>query len=162
MKIHTFCVMAVLSAVLATCAKQSTELELTADEGNSLTELTLACVTHHDGGDRRAMVLSIHNSSDRELESIRLTFDDAYSSSLEKLHIHQGYRKGSQALGTARMLPGENLEFIFSHDTSNHQLMKNEAGETLPANFIPKTITIHAGDASANWRAKSPEERRNQ
>jgi len=143
-----------MTLLAAGCSDRAKSLQLPHGGNNPLAFLSVACNVSDDLGGAKALVLKIRNPSDRRLEDVSITFNDSYTAPLQNLRVYLGPAKGTPPLGRSTLLPGDDLEFVFSRDISNHQCMTNQQGQTLPLTFVPAGISIRSGQTVGTWSIK--------
>ena len=123
------------------------------DAGNPLSYLKVICRTSGDNGVvNKAIVLSIRNPSDKIVEDVRVVFAGGYLAKLADLDVYGGFWDGLRSLGRSSIQPNDELEFVFSHDTSNHRVVRNGAGESLPRTTVPSVISIESAQGAGTWQ----------
>lgn len=151
-------VVAICSALVLFIAmrmwQHATPVSLTGPEGDPLASLPVSCDVSDDLGGAKALHLRVDNPSGRRFDDVSITFDESYTARLQDLRVYPSPAQGSPPLGRPGILPGDNLEIVFSHDVSNHQNMANQSGAPLPVTLVPTHITIDAQGTSATWRVK--------
>ena len=95
--------------------------------------------------------LYITNESEEPLRDMTLTLDDQYRASLSEMIYYNGVVKGSQAYGRKSFPANAKVEFIFSHDVSNHGVFRNRSNETLPAEKLPSEIRVDCARGTGQW-----------
>ena len=140
--------------VLTGCGQRPSPLSLSPGDENPLTFLSVSCDVSDEPGDAKAIILRIKNRSDRRLEDVSITFNNSYTARLKDLRIYLSPLKGTAPLGRSSVLPGDDLEFVFSHDISNHQNMTNQSGKTLSFTIVPASISIRTENSVGTWTVK--------
>ena len=145
-----------LALLVVGCGSGAQPLGLQAEESNPLAFLSVSCAVSADGFPpaTTGLHLKIKNPSARRLDGVSVTVDDSYTAALQDLRMVLGFWEGSPALGRSSILPGDDLVFVFSHDISNHGIMKNGKGEAMPRTLVPASITIRTDDGSGTWSVK--------
>lgn len=147
------CGVAVLACALSSCGSERAEMIGAAAAGNPFGYLEVKCHVSSDlGFGNKRMVLRIDNPSDQMVQDVRLIFAGGYSTKLANLIVFDGFWDGSRALGRSTIQPHDELEFIFSHDVSNHGVVRNSVGESLPRTTIPSVIAIESVQGHGAWR----------
>ena len=149
----SLCRVAVLACALSSCGGASTQMIAVADAGNPIGYLQVDCRVSSDlGFVNKSMVLRIRNPSDQVVEDVRLIFAGGYSVTLADLIVTGGFWDGTHALARSSILPRDELEFIFSHDVSNHHVVRNDLGESLPRTTVPSVFGIESTQGYGAWR----------
>ena len=86
--------------------------------------------------------LRLVNSTDRDLNDVRLTINDAWSAHLGQLEQYRGFREGTDVVRHDRLKAGESIELLFSHDVSNHRHFTNSVGQRLPVSTRFATLRV--------------------
>jgi len=153
-EIHWRLSLAAVAALVCSCGTASEPLNLIGDSQAPLSYLELTCEVSSELSGAKALALEIHNPSVHTLDEVRVVIDGTYSAALEDLRTYLGFWSGSPPLGRSSIRPGETLRFPFSHDITNHSLMKTEQGAPLPTDVIPTRITILSRGQSGDWRVQ--------
>ena len=101
--------------------------------------------------DAKAYSLFINNSSSSDLKNCVLTINDEYKSQLKNMEYYYGIWKGSQKYGSSIFPAKTTLEFIFSHDISNHCVFLNANGKRLPTTVMIEKIEIVCHKGIGEW-----------
>ena len=153
-EVHWRLSLAAVAAFVCSCGTASQPLDLLADSQAPLSYLELTCEVSSEPSGAKALALEIHNPSVHTIDEVRVVIDGIYSAALEDLRTYLGFWSGSRPLGRSSIRPGETLLFPFSHDITNHALMKSEQGASLPTDVIPSRITILSRGQSGDWRVQ--------
>jgi len=158
MKRSAHCIIYCLALLGAGCGVHRQLLNSSPVEPNPLSFLSVSCEIASDamfnGPGAKAVWLRITNPSDRRLDGVAITLNGSYTASLQDLRMHLGFCKGSPSLGRPSILPRDDLVFTFSHDITNHQIMTNRTGETMPITMAPTSATIRAVQGVGTWELK--------
>ena len=103
------------------------------------------------GLDANAFVLCIANTSEKPLEDVVLTINDRYKAPLSKMLYYYGFRKGSKPYGSDKLAARGKLEFIFSHDISNHWIFRDKHNKPFAAREILNKLKIESRQGMGEW-----------
>jgi hypothetical protein len=126
------------------------------DEGNGLANIDVLYSVGDDSGfggpNALWFRLTIKNVSPDPVNGCRLVLNDRYRAELSALFFDRGFFRGTLPFGSSTIPPKTTLDFLFSHDTSNHNVFLDTDNELLPRDIRPATMMLECREGIGRWK----------
>ncbi|MFT7618396.1 MAG: hypothetical protein ACI97A_002039 [Planctomycetota bacterium] len=137
--------------VLAGGCSEKKPTEMIPDSSNTLSSLSIFSRVESDTPGTKSITIRIANKSRKTVDDVRITLNKAYSSDLKDLLVYHGFWEGTKTLGRSKIFAEEELQFIFSHDISNHDILKDSRGNPLPNTSDLSNVMIRTSESKGLW-----------
>ena len=128
---------------------------------NDLAEISVLCSVSDDaplgGPGAFAFVLTIENNSSKPLSQCVLILNDKYRARLAQVECYAESGWRTKLFRTATILADSRLELIFSHDTNNHLVFRDDEDRDLPRDAAITSLTLECTEGTNRWELTKKE-----